>query len=167
MLECVCEICNKEFPRKKSQIKLALKHYCSRFCAGKGRKNGRGVLCTSCGMETYRSLKNLNGSKSGKYFCSQRCQLQWISKINDGHPNWKGGSFSYRQRLSRESNIKVNCVLCYENDLRMLAVHHIDKNRLNNSLKNLVWLCHNCHFLVHHYKEESKELNQILHGKKV
>ncbi|MBI4281264.1 HNH endonuclease [Candidatus Uhrbacteria bacterium] len=36
---------------------------------------------------------------------------------------------------------------------RVLLVHHIDENRKNNVLSNLVWLCRNCHFLVHKYNE--------------
>jgi hypothetical protein len=40
--------------------------------------------------------------------------------------------------------------LCSTKDERVLAVHHIDHNRLNNKLDNLAWLCHNCHHLVHH-----------------
>ena len=28
--------------------------------------------------------------------------------------------------------------------------------RKNNSVSNLIWLCHNCHHLVHHYKNETK-----------
>jgi predicted HNH restriction endonuclease len=43
--------------------------------------------------------------------------------------------------------------LCGKDDKRIIAVHHIDKNRSNNKLKNLAWLCYNCHFLVHHYSE--------------
>jgi hypothetical protein len=37
----------------------------------------------------------------------------------------------------------------------MLAVHHLDEDRANNAVDNLVWMCHNCHHLIHHYPEES------------
>jgi hypothetical protein len=30
------------------------------------------------------------------------------------------------------------------------AVHHKDKNRLNNDRSNLVYLCDTCHFAMHH-----------------
>jgi len=38
---------------------------------------------------------------------------------------------------------------------KVIIVHHIDKNRKNNKLSNLAWLCRNCHFLVHHHEEEN------------
>jgi predicted HNH restriction endonuclease len=46
------------------------------------------------------------------------------------------------------------CVLCKVSDKRILAVHHKDNNRKNNKVENLVWLCHNCHILVHHFGED-------------
>jgi hypothetical protein len=27
-------------------------------------------------------------------------------------------------------------------------------HRANNAIENLVWMCHNCRFLIHHYPEE-------------
>jgi hypothetical protein len=35
-----CDFCGKKFKRKRSQIKLAIKHYCSPACSGKGKRNG-------------------------------------------------------------------------------------------------------------------------------
>jgi predicted HNH restriction endonuclease len=63
------------------------------------------------------------------------------------------GRYSYRSVLTRNGITKV-CNSCKTKDERILAVHHIDKDKFNNSLENLVWLCHNCHFLVHHYEDK-------------
>jgi 5-methylcytosine-specific restriction endonuclease McrA len=52
--------------------------------------------------------------------------------------------------------------LCGEGDIRMLAVHHIDQDRKNYKVENLVWLCHNCHHLVHHYEVERRRLMEAL-----
>ena len=167
MLEKVCLICKEKFLRKKSQVILNGGKYCSDKCRHIGKRSGRNILCSFCGQEVYRSLGNLNKSKSGDHFCSKKCLLDSISIKYDGHPNWKGGRFSsYREKLIKnDKNFK--CFLCREDELRMLAVHHIDKNRLNNSLENLIWLCHNCHFLVHHYKKEQEKLFNKLHDKKM
>lgn len=165
MLEQICVMCKKKFLRKLSQVLLGGGNYCSNICRYAGRKNGKTVLCVSCGNEIYRPHKQLNGSKSGKHFCTKKCQLSWISKEHNGHPNWKGGKFSYRDILLKTKGVKNECLLCREGDVRMLAVHHIDKNRLNNNLSNLVWLCHNCHFLVHFYKNEEGLLLKKLHDK--
>ena len=41
------------------------------------------------------------------------------------------------------------CGICKISDKRVLVVHHVDSNRKNNTFKNLMWLCRNCHCLVH------------------
>jgi 5-methylcytosine-specific restriction endonuclease McrA len=46
-------------------------------------------------------------------------------------------------------NGKIVCQKCGNTDLRVLLVHHIDKNRNNNNPENLQILCYNCHILVH------------------
>jgi predicted HNH restriction endonuclease len=48
----------------------------------------------------------------------------------------------------------------------MLVVHHIDENRNNNNHENLIWLCYNCHHLVHNYPDEKAKLNQTLKNAK-
>lgn len=60
----------------------------------------------------------------------------------------------------RQSIPKI-CRLCKTKDIRVLAVHHIDKNRKNNKISNLAWLCHNCHLLVHHYDAERNKFERI------
>jgi len=151
-----CQLCSKEFYGKPSHIKIGYAKYCSSACQYQARKKGAIVPCDICGKETYKQLKQLTKSKSGKFFCSKSCQTVWRNQefIGAKHANWKMGLFAYRSVLSRHKIPKF-CILCKTKDQRVLAVHHIDKNRKNNNISNLSWLCHNCHFLVHHNKEES------------
>jgi hypothetical protein len=150
-----CDCCGKEFRRKKSQLKLAVKHYCSIACAEQGRRKGKMVECFGCKELVYKSLKDLKRSVSKKYFCSKACANIWlgIQQRAENSPNWAGGKSSYKNMLKR-TDIKKSCILCKRNDSRFLCVHHIDKNRENNRIKNLVWLCRNCHFLIHNYRNE-------------
>ena len=167
MIECLCKICSKKFLRKKSQVILGGGKICSDKCRFEARKNGKNVSCSYCGIEVYRSQKDLKGSKSGKYFCSNKCLLEWIYKKHGGRSNWKGGLYTeYRKKLIKHSK-KTSCLLCNEDNFKMLVVHHIDKNRKNNLVNNLMWLCFNCHFLVHYYKKEAEILSKKLHDKKV
>lgn len=149
-----CSLCNKSFYRKPSQILLAEKHYCSDVCRYEGKKTGKIISCFECSKDVYKPLRDLQRSKSNKNFCSIACSNKWHGKeySRENHPNWTNGEFSYREVMKRHSDLK-QCVSCKTFDKRVLAVHHIDKNRKNNNLKNLIWLCHNCHFLKHHYEK--------------
>ena len=64
-----------------------------------------------------------------------------------------GDRVEYRKLMQREK-VDEKCVKCGDNDSRILAVHHIDKDRENNKKENLIYLCMNCHFLVHRYDEK-------------
>jgi hypothetical protein len=159
MENIICDFCSREFKKKKSQLKLSAKHYCSIHCSEQGRRKGKTIQCFTCDKLTYKSLKDLKNSKSGKYFCSQICSNVWIGKQQraGNNPNWTGGLSSYKILLKRTKSKQV-CNLCGKDNLKMLCVHHLDRNRKNNNMQNLIWLCRNCHFLVHHYKKEENRL---------
>jgi len=149
-----CKLCNNKFYVKPSQKKYGHGIYCSRNCQYKGARTGKYVKCDTCGGKTWKTQKALKNTKSGKLFCTKSCHMIWKNKTSlkgENHPNWVNGEFAGRGILER-SNKKMVCILCNNIDIRVLAVHHINHNRENNKLSNLVWLCHNCHHLIHHYK---------------
>lgn len=159
----ICKTCGEQFKTKPFFVKNGGGIYCSIDCHHKGLKKGQMVKCFICNKEIYRSPKSLRISKSKKYFCSKSCQTKWrnVQFIGEKHGNWANGKYSYRSVLTRNKIPKI-CKLCDIKDDRILAVHHIDKNRLNNKLGNLTWLCHNCHFLVHHDDVSRKKLMETL-----
>ena len=145
-----CKFCKNNFYAKPSHLKQGFGIYCSASCHYQGARNGKTIECTVCGEKSYKAKKVLKRSKSGKFFCSKSCQTMWRNSvyIQEKHPNWKGGKYAYKSVLIRH-NVPPICTLCSSKDERILAVHHIDKNRKNNKVENLAWLCHNCHRLVH------------------
>lgn len=153
-----CKKCGNSFYVKPSWLKNGHGKYCSPPCQYLGMRSGKVVTCHICGAGTYKPLRVLERSKSGKYFCSKSCQTKWRNTIFIGpkHANWRHGRQAYRSVLARHNIAKI-CRFCGTADVRVLAVHHIDRNRLNNKVGNLAWLCHNCHFLVHHYDEERQK----------
>lgn len=159
----LCKICSKKFYGKPFFLKRGHAKYCSQECMRIGSRTGKIVKCSLCDKEVYKTKKALRVSKSKTYFCTKSCQTKWRNSIFIGakHSNYKNGLYSYRSVLSRHKVPKV-CKLCKTNDVRLLAVHHIDHIRNNNSISNLVWLCHNCHFLVHHDKDEEKKFMETL-----
>lgn len=158
-----CSLCEKSFYKKPSQILLSKKHYCSANCSYLGRRKGKMVKCHVCGVDIYRIKKALKNSKSGKFFCTKSCQAKWRNQefIGPKHSNWKTGRSAYRSVLDRNKIPKL-CTLCNTKDPRVLATHHIDRDRLNNTVNNLAWLCHNCHFLVHHDSVETQRFADII-----
>lgn len=147
-----CKICDKGFFTKPYFVKQGWGKYCSAACQYKGAKKGGTKMCFICEKVTYKTVTQLKRSESGKYFCGKSCQTKWRNEqfVGEKHANWKTGLHVYRSILRRNHIPKI-CRLCRTKDERVLAVHHIDKNRKNNKLNNLAWLCHNCHFLVHHH----------------
>lgn len=57
----------------------------------------------------------------------------------------------------------IMCEICNQ---RASEVHHIDNNRKNNNISNLMALCRDCHFHAHGDKDFwSKEYYQEIHNK--
>ncbi len=159
-----CKICSKEFYAKQNWINRGNGLYCSRKCQHESQKKGKIIKCFICKKETYKSFGRLKHSKSGKYFCNKSCQTIWrnsIVHIEKNHPNWKNGESSYRDIILRK-DVQRFCRRCKIADMRVLIVHHLDKNRKNNDPHNLIWLCCNCHFLIHHNKNEMREFMEAL-----
>ncbi len=155
MPQVKCKICNKEFYVKPSHLKMGYGKYCSRECHYEAQKKGKFVVCDVCGVTTWKAPKALKNSKSGKFFCSKKCQTVWRNKHFSGkkHANWKGGEHTYR-RIMKVNKITPVCKKCKLKDERVLVVHHVDCNRKNNDIENLVWLCYNCHRLVHNHNQK-------------
>jgi hypothetical protein len=157
-----CKTCSSSFYAKPFHVKKGQGIYCSQKCHFKDKK-GRVIECGICKKEVYRTSKLLEKSKSGKSFCGKSCQTIWRNKVFSGsrHKMWKGGFSMYRDILIKNSQ-KIECLLCKERDIRVLAVHHIDKNIQNNEINNLSWLCHNCHYLVHNHEGEKLKFELLL-----
>lgn len=156
MPDVACQICSKLFYVKPNRLRRGWGKYCSNGCKNKGFRTGKILSCAICHKEIYKGPRDQQRSMSGKLFCGKSCQTIWRNNtyIGKKHANWKGGESSYKQIMQR-AGIPGVCKKCKTIDSRILAVHHRDRNRKNNELSNLVWLCHNCHFLVHHYKNEA------------
>lgn len=63
-----------------------------------------------------------------------------------------GGLFTETLKTSvrrRDNNVCQECNCSSDHDLH---VHHIDDNKLNNDIHNLISLCQRCHSIIHHTK---------------
>jgi len=148
-----CLICENDFYIKPCHIHLGYGKYCSRNCQSIAQRKGSFVKCHLCKKDIWRMPSSLARSKSGFYFCSKNCSLKWKNSTlssNTNHPLWRSGVSVYRNIMKR-TNGAIVCKQCGINDERLMVVHHVDHNRNNNDVVNLIWLCRNCHYLIHNY----------------
>lgn len=133
------------------------------FMKGPDNPNWKGgkvkIECKWCN-EDYHVTQSL---KDESVFCSTECADEWK---REEYPEgglehvWKGGvskqpyPFEFDNELKKEirSNFGFECSLCglpeekqFDRYNRALTIHHIDYNKQNISIGNLIPLCQKCH----------------------
>ena len=94
--------------------------------------------CQCCGKEfIYEGREKTKRFESAK-FCSRSC-------ANNRKEWWKENATGYRTIAFQ--NHEEKCAICGFD--KIVAVHHIDENKKNNSQENLIPLCPNHHEMVH------------------
>lgn len=124
-------------------------------------ETGRKV-CIKCGIE-------LNNGRKKKY-CSTKCRsayitYQWCLRNNkfkmpgvgsggdqfgENNHRYDKGQVAYKKLPYRLGKEKI-CEICTSNI--MIEVHHIDKNRSNNQIDNLLVVCRKCHRKIHTFQK--------------
>lgn len=145
MIKVKCCVCNREFERELKFYNINLKRgqriYCSKECQMRHQKTGKVMYCNNCGKKIYITPNRQEKSKSGLVFCSHSCSASYFNPITKYKED---NSFQYRRNAF--SNYEHKCAICgWNKDERVLEVHHIDEDRTNNSLNNLIILCPICH----------------------
>lgn len=103
-------------------------------------------LCPVCNKEftLVKSTKTLK-----QVTCSVGC-ANTLFRSGPNNPNYKESMTegTYRQRTLDLKGKKCNRCSYDENE-HAIVVHHIDRNRNNNTFDNLEVLCANCHAIEH------------------
>ena len=164
-----CNECGKNVEKSTSKVNEAIKYgrnlYCSKECAQKHRLIKIQCKCAFCEAELIRTPSEIKKSKTGNVFCNKSCAASFNNshfRTGENNPNWKGGTYksSNYARLAFRSYEHI-CTNCGFDQEAALVVHHIDYNRNNDELDNLMILCSNCHYLVHYGNLEiTEELKQ-------
>lgn len=149
-----CIACGKEFRIDAGPKQYENAKYCSRECFDNRQKPGPQKVawrtCLACNKEFWTWV---NKSQDKKY-CSYKCY--WSSVTGENSPRYIDGQgqapypieFNGQLRRSvrkRDNNICVLCKTpesCYN---RALSVHHIDYDKTNNNMSNLLSMCRPCH----------------------
>ena len=164
MIELKCDCCGKSILKKKSHI--TNKNYCSRDCHNLSMQNGRIVNCSICGEEVYKSKGNIRT----RNFCSTRCRNLWLSE--NGHiMNPMGKSAGHKAPHLTSLNKVRNPLMCIskpnadnphkENPRKTMSeylgrqllstedVHHVNGDRTDNRIQNLVVMEKKKHLRMH------------------
>lgn len=158
-----------------------LKHYARGFCRKhyiricllkiapepyqKYIKGGKMCLIPKCGEKGYFEgycFKHWTRVKRGLPF---DINLGSLSKMGGKNPRWKGGIAEYEKhylmkKIGKEKLESANyiCQICLG---QATEIHHLDKTKNNHALKNLLAICHKCHFSIfHREKHTSKYLRE-------
>jgi hypothetical protein len=153
----------------------------SKFSQEIRKRKGKWLVCATCGKDFYAYPSRLK--KGQVKYCSMKCYEKegeknpfWGKKHNIGsiakmstHPNrpkftsennpdkvrygesFVGKSYDWWKRWFIRNIGK--CEICSMTDVRILEIHHKNKNRKDNKRDNLLYVCPNCHALIH-YKEK-------------
>lgn len=100
------------------------------------------IECAYCGKECEK-LPSRVAKKQGYLYCSKECGNRHKNQIRFLSGEWDD---STNYRLKAFTHLEHRCFICgWAEDERILEVHHIDENRSNNKLDNLMILCPICH----------------------
>lgn len=139
MVDIKCKICGYEWKMSPTRIMPSnTKQYSFSGCPECKYEE---VECHYC-HKKFRRLKSQleKDNKTGFVYCSRECGNRHKNeqvKINDDGVAYRRNAFEAYPH---------ECAICgYNEEERILEVHHIDENRGNNKIDNLVILCPNCH----------------------
>lgn len=145
-----CYCCEKSFLKQKRSVKRI--NYCSKKCSSQNRRNQQKIKCDNPNCNALFERVN-NKIKSTYNFCSRKCKDESQKVENNSNytlKHYKDGSTTYRKKAFEY--YPPCCYVCKEWDKDILIVHHIDEDRNNNEIENLVILCVNDHLKVHKNK---------------
>ena len=133
----------------------------------KYNQNRTTVKCAYCNKEFIKKNSSLKNSKSGLFFCCRE-HKDLAQKINAGEffksirpTHYKNGIGTYRENAFFEYHHQ--CAVCsWKEDEDVLEVHHIDENRENNNISNLIILCPICHKKLTTHKYQLINRNTII-----
>lgn len=144
-----CAHCGTIFLKPSRFCKDGKPAFCSRSCASMYRRKRVTVTCALCGKSKDIQESKYIDSKNKIFFCSRKCKdkgQKLEAGLTDIQPDHYGtGHSNYRSRCFSRHQHK--CCVCGES--LIVEVHHLDRDRNNSNINNLVPLCPTHHAYMH------------------
>jgi len=116
----------------------------------------KGICKGFTGKHTEESKRKMSEQRKGK-----RVSPATEMKVGQTYKNavsFKTGIGCYHRAIFEKVDF-VKCQMCGVNESgRKLLAHHIDENRNNNELSNLMILCYPCHYKIHNQEVITSEV---------
>lgn len=158
-----CQHCGIEFETYPSEIKKGRGKFCSRSCATIYRNTHDNPAWSE---EVRRKISENHADVSGENNPMYGRRGKDAPSYIDGRNSFAGETY---RRMLLASGAEQKCKICGQTE--NLHVHHLDGNRKNNKIDNLVWLCSSCHLnKAHNYIRDDQgrfikmETSEILRG---
>ncbi len=167
-----CQNCGRKIERNIKPYRL--KKYPPKFCNRKcfhlelkktQKSNKRELKCNYCNTAFLRHLSDI---KKTFNFCSRECKDRAQSiysgdKFASMRPkHYANGKRAYRNKAF--DFYGKQCQRCgYNRCPSALQVHHIDRDRKNNTTKNLEVVCRNCHAEEHYGNHVTEREISVTH----
>ena len=134
-----CLECNFIWESPAASVIYNKNHKCPNCGISKKAK----LTCSYCGKEFERHQSQTKKNKSGYFYCSKECGNRHKNQLRAESGEWDN---SLNYRLHAMSVLPHKCSVCgWDEDERILEVHHKDEDRSNNKIDNLCILCPTCH----------------------
>lgn len=152
MIQQTCQTCNKPFEAREADVKRGRGRYCSLSCSSSRPRPPKEANCSCdyCGEQFYRPPSKI---RSKYTFCNRSCKERAQSLDTEGFRDMVPSHYGTREATYREVAFRHQerrCNRCgYDEHPEVLEVHHIDRNRKNNTSQNLEVLCPTCHRVEH------------------
>ena len=147
-------------------LALSVDAFVVSFSYGLIIKKGKGKFCSISCATTYKNLTNNPSWREEVRLKISQNHADVSGKNNpmfgrtgakapsyiDGRNKYKGGTY---HRILKANNVEEKCVYC--GCTEKIEVHHVDGNRRNNDISNLVYVCRRCHLTkAHTYKRDDR-----------
>lgn len=138
-----CLECGYSWTANPGTVLYADKGGPNHICPNCGKKQRIKVKCALCGKEIERTLSQVEKNQTGYYYCCREHGNLHKNLLRQKNGEWDNSS---NYRLKAFNTYEHKCACCgWDEDKRILEVHHIDGNRNNNKIDNLIILCPTCH----------------------